>query len=211
MQISSPLHTIYFSNSSFVKRVRGFTLIELLISIGIIGILTAIVIVKYQSFDSTVLLKDAAYEVALALRDAQVRSVSVGRVGSNFDYPSGVTFSVGQPYIGFQYQSSTIYPQYDGSTNVQSTGSVTLGKSMVISDICVTVGLTQSCSSNGVTRLDISFKRPEFSALYYAKKGGGDLTTTVDNAKIYLSSTINPANVFVVEVSKLGQISVSKQ
>ena len=66
-------------NNTKPSRGRGFTLIELLICVGIIGILTAIVIFKYKSFDSTILLKSAAYEVSLALRDTQVKSVSATR------------------------------------------------------------------------------------------------------------------------------------
>ena len=75
--------------------MRGFTLIELLISVLIIGIITTLVIVRYKQFDSTVLLKSAAYEVAFTLRETQVQSVSAARgAGNNFDYPRGLSLDV---------------------------------------------------------------------------------------------------------------------
>lgn len=87
MLTSIPSH-IHFSSSKIRKaHARGFTLVELLISIAIITVITAIVVVRYRQFDSTVLLKGAAYEIALALREAQIQSVSAVRdVGNNFRY-----------------------------------------------------------------------------------------------------------------------------
>ena len=76
------------------KRKKGFTLIELLISIGVLGILTAIVLVRHGAFESTTLLKSAAYDLALNLRDAQVRSVSASKAGGSFAVPFGVSFDV---------------------------------------------------------------------------------------------------------------------
>lgn len=193
--------------------VRGFTLIELLISIAIITIITAIVVVRYKQFDSTVLLKGTAYEVALAIRDAQVQSVSATRTtGGLFKRPFGVTFTPGQnTYTRFEFNSAVIddFPKYDGisSNDIQA---VTLDRGMTISDVCVTVGATETCKAT-IARLDISFQRPEYKALFYADQGGSKFPGSIDSVKIKLSSTANPANVFVVEVSQLGQISVSKQ
>ncbi len=107
MPISSPLRTGYSSKS-------GFTLTELLISCAIIALVSTIVLVKYGSFDSTVLLKSAAYEIALTLREAQVRSVSVSGEGGEFSYPYGVTFTPEQKvYRAFRFEDPLEYPYFD--------------------------------------------------------------------------------------------------
>lgn len=194
-------------NNTKPSRGRGFTLIELLICVGIIGILTAIVIFKYKSFDSTILLKSAAYEVSLALRDTQVKSVSATRGNSNsFDYPYGITFTPNsKTYTGFQFTSTTVYPKYDGSVNAVDIGTVTFDKAIEISDVCVN---GNDCSP---TRLDISFKRPEFKAIFYVPGNSDPQNDAITDATIKVNSTTNPSNVFLIKVSKLGQISVEKQ
>ena len=49
-------------------RKAGFTLIEMIIVIAIIGIITLVVIVSQGSFNKSLILSNAAYDLALALR-----------------------------------------------------------------------------------------------------------------------------------------------
>jgi prepilin-type N-terminal cleavage/methylation domain-containing protein len=172
----------------------GFTLIELLISCAIISIITALVLVKYSGFDSTVLLKSAAYEMALGIREAQVKSVSVMRGSSGFDSMYGVFFSQAKEYG---------YLRINGGV-AESLGSTTLPRSMQISDVCVDRGAGYTC---GITSFGISFRRPEFKAIYIASVP----TSTIQRAKIRLNSTRDPSKVFYVEVTQFGQISVLKE
>lgn len=205
------------THSSSGKRSFGFTLIELLISVAIIGVITGIIVLKYRAFDSTTLLKGAAYEIALALRETQVRSVSaLQHDDKNFDNPYGITFTPSQKtYTVFEFTTTSEDPYYDVSDPVpvyaKAMNTVTLDRGIRVVDVCVTVGSNTYCNTDGVTRLDVSFKRPEFKAYYYAKKSGGDLSSTIDSATIKVSSTNNSANVFKVIVSRLGQISVVKE
>jgi hypothetical protein len=183
------------------------------------------VVVRHGSFDSTILLKGEAYGVALELREAQVRSVSASRGTSGFDFPFGVTFtpyvagvSDGKTYSVYQFRSTSTteivrndISEFDPDLAL-ILDTITIDKSMRISDICVTAGASNTCKGGGLTRLDISFKRPEFKALFYATKTSGPpLSSTIDEVKIKLDSPNNPGNVFVVVVSKLGQISVYKE
>lgn len=200
----------------------GFTLVELLISIAIIGVVTSIVLVKYGTFDSTVLLKGLAYEIALTLREAQVRSVSVARNAGgtdtgNFDFPFGVTFSAeegkNKQYTSFRYGHATDYPVYD----VGEVGAVAedirtfpIGRTMLVKDICVTdENEDEYCAADGVERLDVSFRRPKFRGLFSTSGYTGD-DTLIRSAKIIVGAS-GGINDFVVEVSSLGQISVYKK
>ncbi len=192
-------------------KCSGFTLVELLVSIAVIVIITSIVLVKYDSFDSTTLLKNTAYDIALTLREAQLKSVSASRQNGNFDYPFGVTFTPGaKTYTTFRYQYvvATDYPYYDG-THTSDLNTATIDRSMYVSDMCVEKNGTYYCSStNEITRLDISFKRPEFKALIYADGYSAGAQEDISSAKIKVASTRGTGDVFIVTVTHLGQIMV---
>lgn len=211
MQISSVSHTpsSFSLNNNFQK---GFTLVELLISIGIVVVVSSIVLIKYSSFDSTVLLKNATYEVALALREAQAKSVSGSHEGGDANFPFGVTFTPGvRDYTIFRYASATDpSPYYDVSgadpdlaSNISTTS---MERSMLVTDVCINDGGVDDCD---ITRLDVSFRRPEFRALFHAEGYLGD-PLNIQSAKIKVGSS-NGGNVFVVEVTRLGQISVTSE
>ncbi len=205
------------TRSSSVKRNSGFTLIELLISVAIIAIITAIIVAKYKAFDSTTLLKSAAYEIALALRETQIRSVSALRHDDeNFDNPYGISFTPLQnTYKIFQFKPPKVYPpvypNYDTSTYAEDMSTVTLNRSMRIVDVCVDVSGIESCESDGIDRVDVSFRRPEFKAYFYVPGKSQAQNEAISNVVIKVDSSNNTTNVFKVIVSRLGQISVQKQ
>jgi len=188
---------------------------ELLISAAIVGIVSTIVLVRYGSFDGTVLLKGAAYEMALNLREAQVRSVSVSGESGEFSYPYGITFTPeNKTYTAFRFTSITEWPRYDVTEAdpdyAVDVSVVTLTRTMQVSDVCIIVGGIENCT---VGRLDISFRRPEFKALFYAVNESGTpyATSTITDARIKVNSTGSNTSTFYVEVSSLGQISVKSQ
>ncbi|HEU4677300.1 MAG TPA: prepilin-type N-terminal cleavage/methylation domain-containing protein [Candidatus Paceibacterota bacterium] len=191
---------------------RGFTLVELLVSVAIIGIVTSIVLVKYNSFDSNVLLKSAAYEMALNLREAQVRSVSVARNETSFDYPFGVSVPVGKTYQSFRYlvtdegdPSYKEFPVYGEDT--EDIRTFFLDRSMVVGDLCIDQNGTETC---GLSRLDISFRRPKFKGLFHVDGFTQVEDASIDSGTVKLTSA-TPGSVYAVKVTNLGQISVYKE
>ena len=194
---------------------KGFTLVELLISISIIGIVTSMVLVKYSSFDSTVLLKGVAYEIGITLREVQVKALSHSRNGTtieSFNYPYGVSFTpLSKTYSIFRYATtSTRTPRFVDATYPSYPVSVqtfSIDRSMQVLDVCVTVSGIEDCTTP--TRLDISFRRPEFTSLFYVD--GFGVQPFVESAKIKVNSTTGGAGVFWIVVNLFGQISVSKE
>jgi prepilin-type N-terminal cleavage/methylation domain-containing protein len=191
---------------------RGFTLIELLISASIIALVTALVLVKYKSFDSSVLLKDTAYEIALALREAQIKSVSVVQRDDSFDYPYGISFTDSaansKQFTAFYDTDNDTPPQQDPTGEVLQT--FTIGGSMEVDRLCVDQGAGWTCGDDNVDRLDISFKRPNFNAIFYASEGGNAPMGNISSAKIIVKSP-NGTDSYAVIVSGLGQITVKKE
>ncbi len=196
------------------SRVRGFSLLELLISAAIMTIITSIVIVRFTAFDSTVLLKSLAYEVATSIRDAQVYSLSVlNQNGQGYDYPYGVSFSSHQQtYTFFRYTGADTLPSADTATIISI---LRLTRSIEIADVCILANGSEYCNSDDpstITRLDISFRRPEFKALFNVVGLPGGVTSgDIYTARVKLRSATNNSMTWVVEVGLLGQVSVRKE
>ena len=203
MQIFSPSHTPCSSQSNIRFRTKGFTLIELLISLALIGVITTVTLANYKGFDSTTILKGQAYEIALALRETQAKSLSVVRDSGSgsFDYPYGLSFTR-------SWNTYTLFKDINGNTIYSGTSEdlsiITMDGKMQVSDLCVVVSGVEDCSA---VRLDISFKRPEFKAFLYA----GPSFSGIESAKIKVNTTSSPGDVFVIEISQFGQISVSNE
>lgn len=194
----------------------GFTLIELLVSASIIVIIASLVLARFTSFDGTVVLRSAAYDVATSLREAQIYSVSVtnalGGESTTFRYPYGLFFAAAPSpsYTLYRYNSSDgdDVPRFGASDGVteETVRVMSLSGSTQIADLCVLIAgeTTPEC---GLSSLDIAFRRPEFAALIYAN---GASSQNISAAQIHLESSRNPGNVWVVEIKLLGQITVYK-
>lgn len=145
---------------------RGFTLIELLVTIGIIMIITAIVVVQHGAFNSTVLLRSQAYEIALNLREAQVFSISARGEGSNFRDAYGLYFSADTPntYVLFA-DNINENSRYDDGEEIDQ---FVIDSRFTIVDLQIGA----NCDTS-VDDLSIAFKRPDFDA--HISSGGGSI------------------------------------
>ena len=192
------------SRTNIVRRTqRGFTLIELLISISIIAILSAVSIMRFSVFDGTIVLKSTAFEMAANVREAQVFAVSVLGDSFNFDQTYGMSFvENSKTYVLFQpVDPDQQYPSYD--YNDPAVRVYTLPRDIQVIDLCITTSGGSDCDIN---QLDVSFRRPNFSALFSA----GSHTSDVESAQIKLKSASNDG-IWDVEIGLLGYISVTKE
>jgi len=190
-------------------RSAGFTLVELMVSVSVILIIIATVTIQFRSFDSSVLLKTLSYDVAFSVWEARSYALGVRRGVSDFSESYGASFIPGEDsYQIFTYTNANdpdARPKNENGTGVD-IGIVEiykLGRSFQIIDVCVVESVnSEDCT---ITSLDISFKRPEHAALFYAE-GYAD-SGTISDVRIYLGTEDGDER-GVVTVGYAGQITV---
>lgn len=88
---------LFFKNKTtqFSKsKSLGFTLVEMLVSISIFAIITAVVLIRNNEFNSGILFSNLVYEIALSVREMQTYGITVrASDGGKFDNGYGVYFS----------------------------------------------------------------------------------------------------------------------
>lgn len=216
MQIFSRLHLGSFSYKK-IFLYGGFTLVEVLVAVAITALISVVVVVRFASFDSTILLKDLAYDIAVTLRETQVYSLSVLGGEQGFDTPYGMSFTpASKSYVFFQYGGDpSTRPRHDGSSSV-GLNTFLIGRSLEVADICVVTDpdLSPQCAADGIQRVDISFRRPEFEALFFVVDGGGNWSEAqnggISSVQIKVHS-LAADDTWIIEVFLLGQINVSRE
>jgi prepilin-type N-terminal cleavage/methylation domain-containing protein len=193
--------------------MKGFTLVELMVSVAIFAMMTALVVVKYGSFNQSVLLTNLAYDVALTIRTAQTYGLSVKDpqdTSPTFTSAYGVTIgtdaiscagasSNSQQFIMFAdtYPSQTGNAICDSNDILTSTYAIKRGGS--VSQVCAGSG---SCTlGNG--RLDITFKRPDPRATICFN---GAASCSYSYAEIVLKASDNSTRKIIVRSN--GQITI---
>ena len=184
---------------------RGFSLIELLVVTGIFVVITGVVLANNAQFNSSVLLGNAAYDVALSVRQAQVYGLSTQQYSGEFQVGYGVHFAGTTEYLVFADLDPEHNKRYDAGTD-QIVQQITLGRGHTIKRFCgVKTDTTEDCSDNDatLTHLDIGFLRPNPDATVT-----GDSPTAYSTAKIVLQSKNGETR--TVTIQSTGQISVKR-
>jgi len=161
-------------------------------------------LLRFNTFDSEILLKTLAYDVALSIRQAQSYSLNVLGSSGVFDSPYGVSFTPdSQGYPLFLYGGSEERPRYDGDASILD--AYQLSRRFQVIDVCVVRSSTEYCE---LDRLDISFKRPEFTALFYVEGYSEVQNAQIESASIDIQSS-EGGPVATVEVGYTGYITVT--
>jgi len=206
---------------------QGFTLVELLVSVAIFAAVTALVLAKYQSFNGGIILTDAAYEVALTVREAQTYGINVQGNATTFNLGYGVHFdnTSKNSFIlfsdGLTCPNDTldcigdgVYTTYPGSPDA-NIDSFMLGRGITVEKVCgiLRSSGTKYCSNDAtqvpqVGGMDISFNRPDPSArIRLLSSTGNSISNQVDEARITLIASDGVSRRDVV-VDHTGQISI---
>lgn len=197
------------------KSTAGFSILEVMITAGIIGAITAVVVINYGSFNNTVLLKNQVYEIALDIREAQIYAVSVRGQDNEFREDYGIYFNVDTPqqYIFFQdTDEATVGGQnvayYDADAGEMVGSPQLIDSRFEISRICVNIvsSSADSCP-NTVSDLSVSFRRPDFDAQFASESGSG--LGLIDNARIELVNTQGPnTSTRTIVITNVGQVKI---
>jgi len=154
----STRHPHFLKAKSYKLKARGgFTLVELLVSIAIVVLISTIVLGNYRGFESSLTVQSLAYEVALALRQAQVFSLSVQGFGGNFNVAYGIHFEHSDPTTFFLYVDQNNNATYDplpGPDVIIETFTLREGSTIV--NLCAQKTLLQ-CN---LQALDVVYERP---------------------------------------------------
>lgn len=183
------------------KKNSGFTLVELMVTITVMLIITSISIFNYSEFNSATVTNTLAYDIALAIRQAQSYGVAVRAEDQDedFDAAYGVHFGNNEstfslftdPNIGngLDYDASNVLQDY------------TLQAGSKIKSVCV----VESTQCKDYSTIDIFFKRPDpESRINYGaiEEASVEVRITVSNNTGTLERKIT--------VYPTGQIAVSE-
>jgi len=179
--------------------------VELLVSIGIIVLVLTIVLTQQSAFNSSVLLRSQAYDVALAIRQVQAAAVSSESDGSgNFRTVLGLHFAEDDP----QNRSYPVFADSDGDYYYQpaelSGLQPGLDPRFEIREIRPSSGSLPADNA-----LSVVFERPNFDARFFTSTG--ELSTAsvqIDIGVAGESGTACGDDVRTVEVTSTGQVAV---
>lgn len=184
--------------------MRGFSLIELLVVTGILLVITGMVLANNARFNSSVLLGNAAYDIALSVRQAQVYGLSTQEYAGQFQVGYGVHFAGANEYFLFADLGAIQNRRYDEGTD-QIVQTYKLGRGHSLKRFCgIRADTTEDCSDNAatLTHLDIAFLRPNPDSTIT-----GDSPTAYSIGRITVQS--GSGDTRTVTVQSTGQISVS--
>ncbi len=197
------------SRPTNAKASRAFGLVELMVCISIMALVSTVIMTRQNSFNGAIILRNQAYEIAFAIREAQMLAVSGGgdltirRYGVAFD--TSTNLSVNQTYrlFGDGLSGGTRNGQFEDVEQMGLLGR--LDRRFVISNITI--------DGNNHTVATVSFRRPNFDADFCP--GGTNCVTTnflggemIIAVSLVGSSGSGPGEMRRVVVSSTGQISV---
>lgn len=186
------------SNSLHTRTTSGFGLIELLVSMSIMALVSAIVLVNQNSFNSAVVLRNQAYEVAFMLRQAQLAAVS----GTGDQTSDGQRFGV---RIDRDNNSVIFFRDMDDdglyTPGPNPNDDIILEQRRL--DNRFQIDTMSIGSTNNVPVMHVVFERPNFDALLYAGAG----SSRNGPAVIEIGNVSNDAT-RRIEITNSGNISV---
>lgn len=204
----------------FLKFKGGFTIIELMICVFIFAMMTTLLLAKYGSFNTNVLLTNLAYDVALTIRNAQSYGLNVKsspNEENKFNYAYGVHIALGTEFIFF------VDTDGDGVYDVdEKITSTTIKRGMSIGRICPGANECKSLPNtvNGVAvdwpeSIDITYKRPNPEAKIVTTNNNVPIVNTSPYSSIALKNSLSTTlpdtlNSIDIVVNKNGAISIKK-
>jgi Tfp pilus assembly protein FimT len=213
----------------------GLTLFEMVVTIGIISMISAIMLLGQSRFNNSIILTNAAFEVAIAMRQAQTYASSVKFTGASGSIDQGygvhlnsaggnTTFQLFADHCVLNVENVCGYGTIGTSERFDSNesfSSLTLGRGIVIARFCGSSGFGEECyqfsptAGGTLTYMDIMFFRPHLTACIRTNLNpptGGSKRCTTNNPDRYTRATIylrSPeGNERSVIIYRTGQVNV---
>ena len=187
---------------------RGFSTIDILVSMTIFVVMVAVLLASHRRFQSSILITNITYEMALAVREAQVFSLGARALGGDFDTGYGVHFDRTTPTRFFIFADTNDNLAYDVGID-QTIDEFTLTEGNRITAVCASNGSQSNCSTSSgsqqIGTLDVVFKRPDPDARLVVS-GCGTCFTPFASAHVEITSP--QGRVRRILVTNTGQISV---
>jgi prepilin-type N-terminal cleavage/methylation domain-containing protein len=173
---------------------RGFTIIELIVVSALFGVMAVVAVMGQSRLDNNLLIDNMAYEIALAIREAQVYGLATRQSASDFNVLYGIHFDENSNTF-FTYSKPHANPdasgKYDANISVK-VDTYQLAPRMSISQICALSVNSMFCQGDVTRRVDIAFIRPNPDARFYFYDTNGDPLNpggqTISSARITVRS-----------------------
>lgn len=179
-------------------------MVELMVSIAIMAIVTGVIIVRQSSFNSAVLLRNQAYEVALAMREVQLNAVSAIGFSGEFRTILGIHFDTADDDTYRIFRDTDGDRYYDGVSEEYGVQGMVDNRFEVRGIRTISNGVSTSRSS-----LSVVFERPNFDARFFIGSGAEVNASSVEIDISRRGVTGDAASdVRTVEITSTGQIAV---
>lgn len=178
----------------YKKSAAGFGLIELMVSVSIMMLVAAIILVRQNAFNGSVLLRSQAYEVALSAREVQLNAVSATSIQGSTRDVLGLYFNTATPdqYKAFRDVDGDGF--YDASEEYGQQGSFDSRFEI------------KAIRAGGTSRSDISvvYERPNFDAKFFSSTG----QIFVSSVEIDIGTKDGSGLIRTVVITSSGQVTV---
>lgn len=187
----------------------GFGLVELMVSISVMLIVMSVILINQTSFNGAVLLRNQAYEIALATREIQLSAVSAMGDGSgNFRSVLGLYFETATTSYKIFKDAGNDYFYTNAAEELGIQGKI--NPRFEIEKIL-------DADGNNVAgdKVSVVFERPNFDAIFFSSAGNKLNTSSIEIYITKYGSTCStlpvtpcPGITRIVEITTSGQISV---
>jgi len=197
-----------------LKTDKGFSLIELIVVIAIMTVITSVVLFNQNLFNSNIILENLAYEIALTVRQAQFFGINVRQTdlgGGSFEAGYGAFFDINNPTSFIFFADIDNDNKFDNPAEIVETYNMTQNnyiKYLCADDRC------DNPSLSDVETLSIVFHRPDPNAVIKTDSVslcGSGVNDTCEISGVYIGSPRDDVSNKVINVSSVGQISISSE
>ena len=188
-------------NKFSLKTNQAFSLVELLVTIGILTMVSGVVFLNQSQFNNNVLIENLAYEISLAIRQAQSYGIQVKQTRTGFGEGYGVYFDTDSDgLIIFTDDDPNFF--YDvGSDDIVDVLKMTDGNK--VSKLCVD-------AYGSVDDVSIVFLRPNPDAIFcYKETASSSCISNYSNVEIEVSNGRTGDDLVTksIKIWNTGQIS----